>query len=95
MSDTKARPNGHSPGGGSAAALVKRASCSGASRRARARPWAPLIGAFDGFLQAGGMVNILKKQRRLTFEIDLERSRESGIAYRSKLLRLAERLIGQ
>lgn len=60
--------------------------------RLEGRPIA-LVGAFDGFLDLGGMVNLIKRQRRLAFEIDLEASRSRGIEYRAKLLRLAARVI--
>lgn len=54
-----------------------------------------LISSADGFLELGGMVNFTKKQKRLGFEIDLNHSREHGITYRAKLLRLATRIIGE
>lgn len=63
-------------------------------KRLEGRPVA-LLGSFDGFLEMGGMVNFTKRQRKMAFEINLERSRASGIEYRSKLLRLASRIIGQ
>lgn len=52
-----------------------------------------LIGSFDGFLEMGGMVNFVKKQKRMTFEISLEHSNRVGIGYRAKLLRLANRVV--
>lgn len=48
-----------------------------------------LIGAHDGFLQQGGSINLIKRQRRLGFEIQLANSRRQNIEYRAKLLRLA------
>lgn len=63
-------------------------------KRLEGRPVA-LLGSFDGFLEMGGMVNFTKRQRKIAFEINLDRSRASGIEYRSKLLRLASRIIGQ
>ena len=54
-----------------------------------------IIGAADGFLEMGGMVNLTKKQKRLGFEVDLTQSRKCGITYRAKLLRLATRIIGE
>ena len=52
-----------------------------------------LIGAFDGFLEQGGMVELVKSQKRLSFEIQLVNSKRSGIEYRAKLLRLAAKII--
>ncbi|MDQ8201378.1 YfiR family protein [Pelagicoccus sp. SDUM812003] len=52
-----------------------------------------LIGAFEDFLEMGGMVNFIKRQRKLSFEIDLKTSRQRGIEYRAKLLRLASRIV--
>ena len=54
-----------------------------------------LMGNFEGFLEMGGMVNFVKKQKKITFDIDLENSRKEGIAYRAKLLRLANRVVGK
>lgn len=52
-----------------------------------------LIGTFEGFLEQGGLVNLVKKQRRLGFEIQLDNSKRRGIEYRAKLLRLATRIV--
>lgn len=52
-----------------------------------------LIGTFEGFLEQGGLVNLIKRQRRLGFEIQLDNSRRRGIEYRAKLLRLAARIV--
>ncbi|EDY82682.1 hypothetical protein VDG1235_2305 [Verrucomicrobiia bacterium DG1235] len=52
-----------------------------------------LIGTFEGFLEQGGLVNLVKRQRRLGFEIQLDNSERRGIDYRAKLLRLAARLV--
>lgn len=52
-----------------------------------------LVGTFDGFFAEGGLVNLLKKQRRLGFEIQLDNSNKRGIEYRAKLLRLATRIV--
>ncbi len=52
-----------------------------------------LIGSFDGFLEQGGLVNFVKKQKRLGFEIHLGNSQRRGIEYRAKLLRLATRIV--
>lgn len=52
-----------------------------------------LVGTFEGFLEQGGLVNFVKKQRRLGFEIHLDNSKRRGIEYRAKLLRLATRIV--
>ncbi|MDQ8184892.1 YfiR family protein [Pelagicoccus sp. SDUM812002] len=52
-----------------------------------------LIGTFEDFLEQGGLVNIVKKQKRLGFEIHLDNSNRRGIEYRAKLLRLATRIV--
>jgi len=52
-----------------------------------------LIGAFDGFLEQGGMVNLIKSQKKVRFEIHLSNSKRNGIEYRAKLLRLAAKVI--
>lgn len=52
-----------------------------------------LIGTFEGFLEQGGLVNLIKKQKRLGFEIHLGNSNRRGIEYRAKLLRLANRIV--
>lgn len=62
------------------------------ARRTEGQP-VVLIGAHDGFLEQGGLVNLVKRQRRMGFEIDLAHSRAHGIVYRAKLLRLATRII--
>lgn len=54
-----------------------------------------LVGAFDGFLEQGGLVNLVTNQRRIGFEIQMENSKRRGIEYRAKLLRLAARIIGE
>lgn len=52
-----------------------------------------LVGAHDNFLESGGMINLVKRQRRLSFEIHLPNAKSHGIAFRSKLLRLAAEII--
>tara|TARA_B110000037_G_scaffold220271_1_gene287468 strand:+ start:1795 stop:2373 length:579 start_codon:yes stop_codon:yes gene_type:complete len=53
-----------------------------------------LMGSFDGFLEMGGMVNFVKKQKRVTFDIDVKNSSRMGIGYRAQLLRIANRVEG-
>jgi len=48
-----------------------------------------LVGEGDGFLSAGGMVNFVSRDRRVTLEINPEAARQVGITFNSRLLRLA------
>lgn len=52
-----------------------------------------LIGAHENFLEIGGMINLVKRQRRLSFEINLTNAKAHDIAFRAKLLRLAAEVI--
>ncbi len=52
-----------------------------------------LVGSFEGFLEQGGMVNIIRRQNRMTFEVDAGRAKRRGIEFRARLLRLANRVI--
>lgn len=52
-----------------------------------------LVGAHDNFLELGGMINLVKRQRRLSFEIHLGHAKAHDIAFRAKLLRLAANVI--
>lgn len=61
-------------------------------RKADSKPIV-LIGTYEGFLEDGGMVNIVTRQKRLTFRIHQGNSKQRGIEYRAKLLRLAERIV--
>lgn len=51
------------------------------------------MGSFEGFLDLGGMVNFVRSQNRIAFEIDIGNARRRGIEFRAKLLRLASRVI--
>lgn len=51
------------------------------------------VGAFEGFLEEGGMLNFVSRQNRMTFEVHVGRARDRGISFRSKLLRLASRVV--
>jgi hypothetical protein len=49
-----------------------------------------------GFLEAGGMINLLlDPDRKICFEINLDATRQSGLEVSSKLLRLAKRVVDQ
>ena len=47
----------------------------------------------DGFLKKGGMIRIFSKENHLRFEINLAPARFVGISFRSRLLRLASKVI--
>lgn len=50
----------------------------------------------EGFLDAGGMINLLlDPDRKICFEINLDATRQSGLEVSSKLLRLAKRVVDQ
>ena len=52
-----------------------------------------LMGAFDDFLEMGGMVNFTIKQRRFGFEIHTYNAKLHNIEFRAKLLRMASAVI--
>lgn len=47
------------------------------------------VSHFDGFIEEGGMINLLLKNNRIQFEINIKSAEESNIKVSSKLLRLA------
>ena len=47
------------------------------------------VSHFDGFTEEGGMINLLLKDNRIHFEINIKSAEESNIKVSSKLLRLA------
>lgn len=53
------------------------------------------VGETSGFLTSGGMINFLMKDEKIRFEINNTAAKRAGLKIRSKLLRLAERVIGQ
>jgi hypothetical protein len=53
------------------------------------------VGEFDGFLEAGGIINFVKDEEKIRFEISLASAEAEGVKLRSKLLRLAKRVIKQ
>ncbi len=61
--------------------------------------WGPILAAFrdrpvltvgqaDGFLQAGGVINFMRDDSRMRFEINIEAARALGLKIPSKLLQL-------
>ncbi len=53
-----------------------------------------IVGESPSFIEQGGMVNLLKKGKRIQIEIGMQQSEYVGISYSAKLLRLA-RLVDQ
>lgn len=51
------------------------------------------IGEDDSFLELGGMIRLFTKDNRLRFEIHLTAAKTVHISFRSRLLRLASRVI--
>lgn len=51
------------------------------------------VGDTEGFLEAGGIVNFLIRDNKVCFEINNVAAKQAKLAIRSKLLRLAKRVI--
>lgn len=51
------------------------------------------IGEVEGFLEAGGIFNFVIEKKKVRFEVNLAAAEEARIKIRSKLLRLAKRVI--
>ncbi len=47
----------------------------------------------EGFLQAGGIINLLTEEQKVRFEVNISAAKQAEIEIRSKLLRLAKRTI--
>jgi len=52
-----------------------------------------IVGSGDAFLDEGGILNFVSKGERVAFEVNNKRAKEAGIVFRSRLLRLAERVV--
>ncbi len=50
-------------------------------------------GEDEGFLEAGGIINFVEYQEKLRFEINIPAASEADLKLRSKLLKLAKRVI--
>ena len=46
-----------------------------------------------GFLEAGGIINLMMEEKKVRFEINMIAAKKSGITIRSQLLRLAKKVI--
>ncbi len=47
------------------------------------------VGDFEGFIEAGGMINLLHAGQRVRIEINVQTTRKAGLGVSSKLLRVA------
>jgi hypothetical protein len=50
------------------------------------------LGAIDGFLAAGGMVELVRVDDALRFDVDLRQLRRAGLGLNSQVLKLARRV---
>ena len=53
------------------------------------------VGERDGFLEAGGVINFVKKDNKVRFEVDLDAAHQTGLQISSKLLSLADAVRGK
>ena len=53
------------------------------------------IGESEHFLESGGIINFLKENEKVCFEINNKAAKKSKLDIRSKLLRLAKKVIGE
>jgi hypothetical protein len=51
------------------------------------------VADMDGFLGAGGIINFLMEEKKVRFEINVKTAKQAELNIRSKLLRLAKRVI--
>ena len=51
------------------------------------------VGDAENFLESGGMINFIKENEKVRFEINNKAAKEARLDIRSKLLRLAKRVI--
>jgi len=50
------------------------------------------VSDIEGFSESGGMIGFVRVENKMKFEINVNKSTESGIKYRSQLLEVAETL---
>ena len=53
------------------------------------------VADYKGFLEAGGIINLIMEEKKVKFEINMIAARQSGVQIRSQLLRLAKNVIKQ
>lgn len=51
------------------------------------------VGDMEGFLESGGIINFLMEEKKVRFEINVAAAGQAGLKIRSKLLRLAKRVV--
>jgi hypothetical protein len=51
------------------------------------------VGESSGFLEAGGIINLVEKDNTIKFEVNVSAARESGLVIGSKLLKIATRVL--
>lgn len=51
------------------------------------------VADMDGFLDAGGIINFIMEEKKVRFEINVKAAKQDELKIRSKLLRLAKRVI--
>jgi hypothetical protein len=51
------------------------------------------VGDMNGFLESGGVINLIMENNKVHFEINISAAKRAGIAIRSQLLKLAKRVI--
>lgn len=49
-----------------------------------------LVGETPGFAAAGGFINLVKKKRKLSFEINTDRQKDTGLKLKAGLLKVAD-----
>jgi hypothetical protein len=53
------------------------------------------VGECDGFIEAGGIINFIPSDNKLTFEVNVTAAKQARIKINSRVLRLAKRVIGE
>jgi hypothetical protein len=51
------------------------------------------VGEINGFLKSGGIVNFLTENKKIRFEVNLYSAKQNKVEIRSKLLKLAKRVV--
>jgi len=51
------------------------------------------VGETVDFLEVGGIINFIVEEKKIRFEINVAAARKAGLKVRSKLLRLAKRVV--
>ncbi len=52
------------------------------------------IGEMNGFLESGGILNLVNDEGRISFQVNLDHAREHQISISSRILKLAAKVIG-